>query len=61
MVVYCDKDGNCIAEFRHQMQHCSEGKVDQFDDACQYYHAGECGIEHLLTDDQKISVRNPKQ
>lgn len=38
----CDKDGNCKGRTRRAQQLCSEGRIDRFDDACQFYVGGKC-------------------
>ena len=45
----------CTAKSRRQQQLCNAGKIDQFDDCCQYMneHSLRCNIGKLIRIDQE--------
>jgi len=56
-MIYCNKNGKCIAKYGHQQRHCSEAITDRIDQNCHYWHYPDiCGVAHLIPDDQKIQA-----
>ena len=57
-MIYCCKQGHCIALYGDQQRHCAESITDHIDQNCHMWlWPNKCGIAHIIDDKNKVDCK----